>query len=232
MASRYGPGEATPLGDRPMHPFADQFANEWAWRFEDGLNAMAQAAPTPEDFQGRIVALAERLAGHKPEMAQAWQAFVVRKLTDVTAGTTPDVGHHATRGVDSPQHEEHPLNAEEGAPPFTRQIPDRGYHIQDPAPEQPPPAEGRAPQVRLRLTSGKEIQVSERPRAPSGPVPPGWVAEPVGRWQGRETEVVYDPRRHDVMLTQQTEPFAVGADTASALEADGWERRSGDGVRD
>lgn len=28
--------------------------------------------------------------------------------------------------------------------------------------------------------------------------PVGWVAEPAGKWAGREVDVVYDPRRHDV----------------------------------
>lgn len=30
--------------------------------------------------------------------------------------------------------------------------------------------------------------------------PVGWVAEPAGRWAGAEVEVVYDPRRHNVLL--------------------------------
>lgn len=32
--------------------------------------------------------------------------------------------------------------------------------------------------------------------------PVGWVAEPAGQWAGREVEVVYDPRRHDVVLVR------------------------------
>lgn len=30
--------------------------------------------------------------------------------------------------------------------------------------------------------------------------PVGWVAEPAGTWAGKEHDVVYDPKRHDVMF--------------------------------
>jgi hypothetical protein len=33
--------------------------------------------------------------------------------------------------------------------------------------------------------------------------PVGWVSEPVGQWAGREVDVVYDPRRHDVLLVRR-----------------------------
>lgn len=33
-----------------------------------------------------------------------------------------------------------------------------------------------------------------------GPTPEGWRAEPAGRWAGRDVEIVYDPRRHDVLV--------------------------------
>lgn len=32
--------------------------------------------------------------------------------------------------------------------------------------------------------------------------PVAWVSEPAGRWDGREVDVVYDPRRHDVLLVR------------------------------
>jgi hypothetical protein len=32
--------------------------------------------------------------------------------------------------------------------------------------------------------------------------PFGWVSEPAGRWAGRDVDVVYDPRRHDVLLVR------------------------------
>jgi hypothetical protein len=51
-------------------------------------------------------------------------------------------------------------------------------------------------------------------------VPDGWVVESAGLWHGRPAEVVYDPRRHDVMITE-----GVGHDEVdAALRADGWMR--------
>ena len=32
--------------------------------------------------------------------------------------------------------------------------------------------------------------------------PVGWVSEPAGQWAGREVDVVYDPRRHDVLFVR------------------------------
>ena len=32
--------------------------------------------------------------------------------------------------------------------------------------------------------------------------PVGWVSEPAGRWAGKEVDVVYDPRRHDVAFVR------------------------------
>jgi hypothetical protein len=56
-------------------------------------------------------------------------------------------------------------------------------------------------------------------------VPDGWVVESAGLWRGRAAEVVYDPRRHDVMITD-----GVGHDaTEASLRADGWERCAIDG---
>jgi hypothetical protein len=56
-------------------------------------------------------------------------------------------------------------------------------------------------------------------------VPPGWATEHVGRWHGRDTEVVYNPRRYQVLVTQ------VGSDIFDALEAQGWQRHGTDGDR-
>ena len=43
-----------------------------------------------------------------------------------------------------------------------------------------------------------------RPAPPEGepplPCPPGWSAEPAGVWDGHHQEVVYNPRRHDVVI--------------------------------
>lgn len=60
----------------------------------------------------------------------------------------------------------------------------------------------------------------------SNPTPQGWVTEPLGRWAGHETEVVYDPRRYAVMVTSESRS---GNDVGATLEADGWERRAVDG---
>ena len=32
--------------------------------------------------------------------------------------------------------------------------------------------------------------------------PVGWVSEPAGQWGGKEVDVVYDPRRHDVAFVR------------------------------
>jgi hypothetical protein len=78
MASPQQPREVTPIWDRPAHPYADQFGQEWAWHFEDDLQAMATAADGPEDLQRRITAQAERIGNR--DLAANWRAFVNRKL--------------------------------------------------------------------------------------------------------------------------------------------------------
>ena len=60
-------------------------------------------------------------------------------------------------------------------------------------------------------------------------IPEGWVAEPIGRWYGPSggvgSEVVYDPRRHDITITtlgnHQSERL---------LNAEGWKRHDADGL--
>lgn len=54
----------------------------------------------------------------------------------------------------------------------------------------------------------------------SQPCPPGWVAEPVGLWDGRHQEVVYHPRRHDVLIMRGPTSPAV----QTALPGAGWSR--------
>jgi hypothetical protein len=49
-----------------------------------------------------------------------------------------------------------------------------------------------------------------RPLGTDGPTPHGWRAEPAGRWPGRDVEVVYDPRRHDVLVAANGCPTASG----------------------
>lgn len=43
-----------------------------------------------------------------------------------------------------------------------------------------------------------------RPADPDGgpQPPPGCVASPIGRWEGVEREVVYNPRRHDILVVR------------------------------
>jgi hypothetical protein len=51
-------------------------------------------------------------------------------------------------------------------------------------------------------------------------VPEGWVAEAAGTWSRGEAEVVYDPRRYDVMISD-----GLGDDgTEAALRDSGWVR--------
>lgn len=69
-----------------------------------------------------------------------------------------------------------------------------------------------------------------RPAAPphgDHGVPDGWVAEPAGEWRGRAAEVVYDPRRHDVMVSEGL----VRDDASAALCTDGWMRCAVEGGR-
>jgi hypothetical protein len=43
-------------------------------------------------------------------------------------------------------------------------------------------------------------------RAPLAPV--GWTATPAGTWDGKTVDVVYDPRRHDVLFLRTAMPQA------------------------
>lgn len=70
-------------------------------------------------------------------------------------------------------------------------------------------ADGR-PTPYLRRSSPGEVD---------GSVPDGWVAEPAGTWHRGRVDVVYDPRRHDVMVCD-----GLRRDTAAALYAAGWMR--------
>ncbi len=56
--------------------------------------------------------------------------------------------------------------------------------------------------------------------------PVGWEAEPAGLWKDQQVDVVYDPRRHRVLVVRgDLEPA-----TEAALRDDGWNRQvhSGD----
>jgi hypothetical protein len=73
-----------PIG-RPEHRYADQFTNEWAWRFEDAFRGLAWASADPADFAQRVALMWVALAEHKQEMADAWMAFFVRTFGELTA---------------------------------------------------------------------------------------------------------------------------------------------------
>lgn len=59
---------------------------------------------------------------------------------------------------------------------------------------------------------------------PSGPCPPGHVAEPAGLFDGERREVVYDPRRHGVLFLRGTSNERLEAQLRGA----GWERAGAD----
>lgn len=74
------------------------------------------------------------------------------------------------------------------------------------------------------------VRPAVRPDAGAGGhevVPDGWVVEPAGLWRGRAAEVVYDPRRHDVIITEGVRHDA----TEATLRADGWQRCAIDGPK-
>jgi hypothetical protein len=91
-------------------------------------------------------------------------------------------------------------------------------------------------------------------RPGDGPLPDGWRAEPVrGGWKGLDTEVVYDPRRHEIAFTWHSQrtrrrrvvdviynhrdqealviPHDEDTDPADLMTALGWEQRAIDGQR-
>ena len=77
----------------------------------------------------------------------------------------------------------------------------------------------------LRPSSGRPDGPYLRPRGDDGPVPEGWTTEPAGEWDGRDAEVVYDPRRYDVRVVQSAETEDREGDLASA----GWAYEGTDG---
>lgn len=48
--------------------------------------------------------------------------------------------------------------------------------------------------------------------------PVGWVAEPAGIWEGRRVEIVYDPRRHELVRAT----FDMGARARTLLASSGF----------
>lgn len=65
-------------------------------------------------------------------------------------------------------------------------------------------------------------------RAPGETVtPPGWVVEPIGRWQGVESEVVYDPRRFEITVSDHSSMWS--EKYVAAFRAAGWKQQAVDG---
>lgn len=55
--------------------------------------------------------------------------------------------------------------------------------------------------------------------------PVGWTSEPAGHWADKEVEVVYDPRRHQVLLLRND----LGDPNRAAIAEAGYERIAVDG---
>jgi hypothetical protein len=58
--------------------------------------------------------------------------------------------------------------------------------------------------------------------------PVGWESEPAGVWAGRQVEVVYDPRRHQIVMVRN-EP---GDATRATLAGEGFRRLAVDGEQE
>lgn len=58
--------------------------------------------------------------------------------------------------------------------------------------------------------------------------PVGWVAEPAGTWDGRSVDVVYDPRRHQILRVLND----VGDQTRASIGAAGYRRVATDGKQE
>ncbi len=225
----------------PQHPFADQFPNRQAWRFEKELASIARTAHTADGLQHLINRWPTLVARRRdPETAAAWRAFVDRKLAGLpwparpeqvraTATTRTRQVMQALRGPGRPGAGPH---APAAAPPAVVFRSDTGQAAE--IPEGPPFLRPAGPEIETTrpivgsVPGGPQVLVAERQRRPGGPTPLGWVTEHVGRWPGvgwTAAEVVYNPRRYQVMLTQ------VGHDVSGALEAAGWQRHATDGDR-
>ena len=67
-----------------------------------------------------------------------------------------------------------------------------------------------------------------RPTSRARLAPVGWTSEPAGQWAGREVEVVYDPRQHQVVLCRN-DP---GDRTRAELAGAGYRRCASDGTQE
>lgn len=58
--------------------------------------------------------------------------------------------------------------------------------------------------------------------------PVGWESEPAGQWAGKEVEVVYDPRRHQVLMVRND----MGDPSRAAIAENGYRRIAVDGKQE
>ena len=63
------------------------------------------------------------------------------------------------------------------------------------------------------------------PGEQSAPTLDGWSSQPAGRWRGRSVDIVFDPRRHDVLFHRGP----MHRTLELALDDSGWRRRGTDG---
>ena len=58
--------------------------------------------------------------------------------------------------------------------------------------------------------------------------PVGWVSEAAGTWAGRQVEVVFDPRQHEIVMVLNE----LGATTRAVLAGEGFRRLAVDGQQE
>ena len=83
-----------------------------------------------------------------------------------------------------------------------------------------------------RPTEARRAQPYVRPASPADQItdtagrsaPRGWVVEPIGTWESAQHEVVYDPRRHEVTVTES-------AHDHRSIATPGWQLQATDGSR-
>ena len=67
-----------------------------------------------------------------------------------------------------------------------------------------------------------------RPTSRARLAPVGWTSEPAGQWAGREVEVVYDPRQHQIVLCRNDPGDHMRSELADA----GYRRYATDGTQE
>lgn len=161
---------------RRPHPYADQFGPYWAWRFEDGLEALARASADAAQLRQWIFTVHDTLAlAHDgwDVLARPWRAFVARKVAARRAlGPAPVVPDPAA-ALGGPASDWPTFNLMSPQNPFIRD-------------------------VRSRIPE-------DLPKEADLVTPPGWEINQIGRWDVfDEVEVIYDPLRHEIEFTRTT----------------------------